>query len=89
MANSRRAAVVALMKQENAGYSNLILKAEQQKFNGTPQERAFFTAIFYGTIERYFTINYILQKFLSKPISKLDAPVRCIVFHRLLLLTRP
>ncbi len=79
MADARRAAVVAMIKQENAGYSNLILKSEQQKFSGTPLERAFFTAIFYGTIERYFTINYILQKFLSKHINKLDAPVRCIL----------
>ncbi len=79
MANVRRAVVTALMKQEKNGYSNLILKSALENFDGTKEERAFFTAVFYGTIERCFTIDHILQAFLQKPISKLDAQVRCIL----------
>ncbi len=79
MADVRRAVVSALIKQEKDGYSNLILKSALQNFSGTKEECAFFTAVFYGTIERCITIDYILQKFLTKPINKLDAQVRCIM----------
>ncbi len=79
MADVRRAIITALIKQEKDGYSNLVLNAAQERFNATQQERAFFTAVFYGTIERTVTIDYILQKFLTKPINKTDPEVRCIM----------
>ncbi len=79
MANVRRAIVNALIKQEKGGYSNLILNSALENFEGTSEERAFFSAVFYGTVERMFTLDYILQKFMSKPLSKADAQVRCIM----------
>lgn len=79
MDNARRAAVNALMKQEKDGYSNLVLSAALADFTGSQRDRMFLTAIFYGTVERQITLDFILQKFLPKPLRKLDAPVRAIL----------
>ncbi len=79
MTDVRRAIVSALIKQDRDGFSNLILNTALKQFDGTTKERSFFSAVFYGTIERTITLDYILQKFLSKPISKLDVEVKCIL----------
>ncbi|MEG0768424.1 MAG: 16S rRNA (cytosine(967)-C(5))-methyltransferase RsmB [Ruthenibacterium sp.] len=79
MENARRAAVTALMKQEKDGYANLVLNTALDGFTGAQRDRAFLAAVFYGTVERQITLDYVLQKFLAKPIAKLDAPVRAIL----------
>ena len=79
MDDPRRAAVAALMKQERDGYANLVLRHALDGFDGAARERAFFSAVFYGTVERMVTLDWLLQKFLKKPLAKLDAPVRAIL----------
>lgn len=79
MNDPRRAAVAALMKQEHNGYANLVLRHALDDFDGTARERAFFSAVFYGTVERMVTLDWLLQKFLKKPLARLDAPVRAIL----------
>lgn len=79
MDDPRRAAAAALMKQERSGYANLVLRHALEGFDGPARERAFFSAIFYGTVERMVTLDWLLQKFLNKPLAKLDAPVRAIL----------
>lgn len=79
MDDPRRAAVAALMKQERDGYANLVLRHALDSFDGGARERAFFSAVFYGTVERMVTLDWLLQKFLKKPLAKLDAPVRAIL----------
>ena len=74
MENPRRAAVAALIKQEQDGYANLVLRHALDGFTGTARDRAFLSAVFYGTVERMVTLDHILQKFLQKPLVKLDAP---------------
>ena len=69
----------ALVRTEEGGYSNLVLKSQLARFGGTAQERAFAAAVFYGTVERKNTLDYCLGKFLQKPLSRLDAPVRAIL----------
>ena len=73
MDNPRRTAVLALVKQEKSGYANLVLSQVLQNFTGTPRERAFVSAVFYGTIERQITLDTLLQPMLTKPLAKLDA----------------
>lgn len=34
--------------------------------------------MFYGAVERKNTLDYCLGKFLQKPLSRLDAPVRAL-----------
>ena len=79
MADARRAAVTALMKQEQSGYSNLVLKSALAHFSGDARERAFASAIFYGVVERLVTIDYCLGLFLKKPVEKLDPAVRAVL----------
>lgn len=79
MDDPRRAAAAALMKQERDGYANLVLRHALDGFDGGARERAFFSAVFYGTVERMVTLDWLLQKFLKQPLAKLDAPVRAIL----------
>ncbi len=79
MMNPRRTAVTALIKQEKNGYSNLVLKSALEKFDGTARDAAFVSAVFYGTVERQITLDYILSKCLSKPLAKLDPEIRAIL----------
>ena len=78
-ANPRAAAVSALIRQEQDGFSNLILDAElkRQKLEG--RDKAFASAVFYTVLEHQGTLDYILEQFLPKGLAKLDAPVREIL----------
>ena len=78
-ANPRAAAVAALGRQEQIGFSNLVLDAElkRQKLEG--RDKAFASAIFYTVLEYRGTLDYILEQFLPKGLAKLDAPVREIL----------
>ena len=78
-ANPRAAAVAALVRQEQDGFSNLVLDAElkRQKLEG--RDKAFASAIFYTALEHRGTLDYILEQFLPKGLAKLDAPVREIL----------
>ena len=77
--NPRAAAVAALVRQEQDGFSNLILDAElrRQKLEG--REKAFASAIFYTVLEHQGTLDYILSRFLPKGLAKLDPQVREIL----------
>ena len=47
--------------------------------NLTPQDKAFATKLFYGTVERRLTLDYILQKHISKPLAKMDKEIVAIL----------
>ena len=78
-ANPRAAAVAALVRQEQDGFSNLVLDGElrRQKLEG--RDKAFASAIFYTVLEHRGTLDYILEQFLPKGLARLDAPVREIL----------
>lgn len=77
----RRVIITALLKQEQGGYANLVLahalSAQEKQLSA--RDRAFISAVFYGTVERQITLDFMLQKFLAKPIAKLDGEVRAIL----------
>ena len=77
--NPRGAAVAALVRQEQDGFSNLILDAElrRQKLEG--RDKAFASAIFYTVLEHQGTLDYILSRFLPKGLARLDPQVREIL----------
>ena len=77
--SGRAVAVEALLKQEQEGYSNLVLDATLKKFQLEAREAAFASAVFYGVLERKYTLNWMLQQCIKKPLEKLDAPVRAIL----------
>ena len=76
---ARKLVVDCLLKVELSGFSNLVLSSEIDSHNLTNQDKAFATKLFYGTVERKLTLNYILQKQLSKPIEKMDKEIVAIL----------
>ena len=75
-ANPRAAAVAALVRQEQDGFSNLVLDAELKRQQLEGRDKAFASAIFYTVLEHRGTLDYILCQFLPKGLAKLDAPAR-------------
>ena len=75
----RKLAVDCLVKVEQSGFSNLVLSSMLDSHSLNAQDKAFASKLFYGTVERKITLDYILQKHLSKPLKKLDKEVRAIM----------
>lgn len=73
MGNARKIAVKALVEVEKSGgYSNIVLKNIFSKNELSSSDKALASAIFYGSLDRKITIEYILKKFIKKPLSKID-----------------
>ncbi len=70
MQNERKVLVSALLKAEKSGYSNIILDSVLNQTDLNSVGKAFVTTAFYGVLERKITIDFILNEFLKKPISK-------------------
>lgn len=79
MKSGRAAAVRALVRQEQNGYSNLVLNAVLQKEQLSPREAALASRIFYGVLERRSLLDACLARCCKKPLQKLDAPVLAIL----------
>ena len=78
---ARYLAVKALVRQEQDGYANLVLDAELSRCRPSLESRdaAFAARIFYTVLERRNLLDWTLDRFLKKPVRKLDAPVRAIL----------
>lgn len=76
---ARKLVVDCLLKVEKSGFSNLVLTSAIDSHKLSEQDKAFATKVFYGTVERKLTLNHILQKHLSKPLSKMDKEVVAIM----------
>lgn len=80
MISSRKAAVSTLLKTaQSRGYSNIELDAAIKKFNLSGVERAFFTALFYGVIEKKITLDYIISRLSSRRLDDIDIKVLTIL----------
>lgn len=74
--NVREAAFLSLGKCTPGGkYSNLEVDSAIKKYGFTGNDRAFFTALVYGTVEKRITIDYVIARHSSKPIEKLEPKV--------------
>ncbi|MBQ9845185.1 MAG: 16S rRNA (cytosine(967)-C(5))-methyltransferase RsmB [Oscillospiraceae bacterium] len=76
---ARKLVVDCLLKVEKSGFSNLVLTSAIDSHSMSAQDKAFLSKVFYGTVERRLTLDYILQKHLSRPLSKLDKEVVAIM----------
>lgn len=78
--NARQIAFEVLLKvfKDNA-FSNLALDAALKKARLDVRERAFASALVYGVCERAISLDYTLEKHLSKPLSKLKPQVLAIL----------
>lgn len=78
--NAREAAFSALLRYENnTSYSNIELDGTIKKYALTGVERAFFTALFYGVIERSITIDYYISALSERPIDRIDKNILVIL----------
>ncbi len=79
MSNARYIAIKALLKCENNGYSNLILKNILEASSLSNQDKGFVSILVYGVIEKQYTLEYILSLFLPKGLDKRDKEVKIIL----------
>ena len=78
--NAREAALSTLLKTvQSRGYSNIELDAAIKKFGLSGVERSFFTALFYGVIERKITLDYIISRLSSRKWEDIDIKVLAII----------
>lgn len=76
MNNIRDAAFITLDRIERGNkYSNIELDSVIKKHGFSGIDRAFFTKLVYGCIEKRITLDYILGLFSSKPVTKIDREV--------------
>ncbi len=71
--NVRKIVFDALLKTElSGGYSNLTLDSALKNNELSSQDKRFGSALFYGVIERKLTLDWLLEKYSSKKLSKLS-----------------
>lgn len=70
MQNERKVLVSALLKAEKSGYSNIVLDNILKEAELDSKGKSFVTTAFYGVLERKISIDFLLNKFLKKPIAK-------------------
>ncbi len=69
----REAAYLSLERCDKTDkFSNLELDSAIKKYGFTGSDRAFFTTLVYGTIERRITLDYVISVYSSKPIEKIE-----------------
>lgn len=80
MKSARQLAFEVLRKviRDNS-YSNLAVSGVLQQNHLSDEERSFFTALVYGTIERKITLDYELSLYLKQPLRKLNPKVYAIL----------
>lgn len=76
----RRAAVDALLKvHKDKAYSNMVLDTFIQENAFSPQDKALFSRLVYGCIEREMTVDYVMGKCSASSIARLHPTVREIL----------
>ncbi len=88
MTNPRYLAAKLLDKTFRDGsYSNIQLNSGLEKSDLDIQGKRLCTAIYYGVIQRKITLDYILSKYCSRPLEKMDSIVvnilRCGIYQLL------
>lgn len=88
MTNPRYLAAKLLDKTfRNGSYSNIQLNSGLEKSDLDLQGKKLCTAIYYGVIQRKISLDYILAKYCSRPLEKMDSIVvtilRCGIYQLL------
>ena len=78
--NERKVLVSALLKAEKSGYSNIVLNSVLGETDLDSVKKGFVTTAFYGVLERKLFLDFVLNKFLKKPIEK-SPPVTASVLR--------
>lgn len=76
----RKAAVLSLNACLRGGrFANLELDSTIRKYRFEGLDKSFFTALLYGTTERLITLDYVIGKFSSVPLSEIEPVLLCIL----------
>ncbi len=75
--NERKTVCDLLIRAEKGGFANLLMLSLPDGLDAS--KTAFVTALFYGTLERQITIDYILSKLVKGGLKKLDIEVLCVL----------
>lgn len=86
MANARKLAAMALTRVEgDGGYSNIVLDSILKRSDVSHEDRALASAVFYGTLDRKITIDWLLAKHIKTPLKKVSpytlSVLRCAVYQ--------
>ncbi|MDE6034688.1 MAG: 16S rRNA (cytosine(967)-C(5))-methyltransferase RsmB [Ruminococcus sp.] len=86
MSDARYTAVKLLCKTFSGGsYSNIQLNSGLKKSGLAERDRKLCSLIYYGVIERKIYLDYVIEKFSSRPLKKLDDVIlnilRCGVYQ--------
>ena len=88
MATARGTAFRLLVDFEKKhSYSNIALDAALKHAGFDDRDKRFCTALFYGTLERLYTLDAVIADNLDKPADKLSAEIRSVLrmgFYQLL-----
>ncbi|MBR5323117.1 MAG: 16S rRNA (cytosine(967)-C(5))-methyltransferase RsmB [Clostridia bacterium] len=80
MSDVRRIAYESLLKCEiKQSYPNIEIDSAIEKHGITGVDRAFYTVLVYGTIERKITLDYIINCFSGRDIAKIDKEILVIL----------
>lgn len=80
MQNARITAINALIKMENDdAYSNIVIDSALTKAGLNRLDSAFASTLFYGVLERKITLDYVLQKYMKKPLADTDITVLTVL----------
>lgn len=80
MSDSRYVAVKLLDKTFRDGsYSNIQLGIGLDRSELSPQDKKFCTALYYGVIRRKITLDYILARYCSRPLPKMDTVILTVL----------
>ncbi len=76
MTDIRRLIFNSLIRcEENGRYSNIEADTVIKRYSLKERERSFYTALFYGIIEKQITLDYQIKKLSSVPFEKIQTNV--------------
>ena len=80
MKNPRSLALSSLVKSTEKGkYTNLELGATLDKESLSPEDRALYTRLYLGVIEKKITLDYLLSRISTIPLNTLEIRVLCLL----------
>ncbi len=64
---------------KNGRYTNIELNTVIKKYKFEGLDKSFFTALFYGTVEKMLALDHVISSLSSIPVEKLDNMVLCLL----------
>lgn len=78
--NARESALKALYEIEyNGAYSNMAVKDTLKNSDMSDRDKAFFTALVYGTVDKQITLDYYISRFSKIKLKKLSKYILLIL----------